>query len=534
MICPNCHGETTDGNKFCTHCGAPIAQGGAVKKRGGKKKFAVIAIVAALVCVLGGGYALASSYVNNIVSSVFKSPEDYYYSIESQSIENLMTVFDDMQSAVSDASPAARTSLDLTVGDRLLELADLDVDEINEYIGNIRTVGMDVDINNAGSLWGARASFALEGTDIIESEFVFDSANQEAYIGIPDLFNSYLRTDFDDITLMSYDEYISAYEDIIPSSDTMKEILCSALDAGLSNAASVEKSSDELTVGDNTYSCTAVEIAVDAQTAAAVLQDIRDDGRLGEIVDAIAEEIAQSTDMYYSSSLGFNDSLDDMIDSLDGADGEIIYTAYINSKGEILGRVFEVEEEDFEMSFLSAKNGSDYDFEWSVSGETNASVTGSGTLGKSGFSGYVDINVMHNNIITIELDGFERDSNGVSASGAVYAGSDVSALRSLTDDYDFLYDILDDSYLEFNIDSSKDEYAFDIDFVSGGDSLIALGISGARDTDYVPEIPSDACDIDDADDEFNADGLVSVVSRLKEAGIPQEILSELLMLAEWY
>lgn len=534
IYCTNCGSVISSGNKFCTVCGAPQNQH--IPK---KRPLAVVLAIVVLVVILGGGYALSAPYVNNFAASRFMSPEKYYKMAEKNSVENFSDAIGSLFSAEKEAAmqTSADVSANITVGDSLFTMADIDLDDVNDTIGSVRSAGINYSISENGNLLGAKASFALENTDILSCEAVMDTDKDSLYITIPDIIDKSIEiSDISDelgVSMRNMLEYKKTLQASIPDAQTVKEIIELTVNAASENITEVTKTKARLNIGDNTENCTVLDMSLTPSNISDALKAMRDDGRAADITDEFIKNIMDMTEghsEYHNCDGVFSYNLDRLIEDLDEISfdddsNRLYYTVYVNSKGKIIGRKIASPDNSFVISSLSYSKGNDRSFEISVSADGDEiALTGNGTSNSSGFSGTIGINVMRYQIAAVELKDFVLTPEKCSGSGSILPGADINKALEYTYGYyyDDIFDYITDMGIAFTIDSVYNkENSLTLDLYRGEDTLLSFNSSSTNKSDYSPSVPTNVIDSENLDSlDFSSVNIQPVLDNLRSAGIP--------------
>ena len=440
MFCEKCGTQLQDGERFCPNCGEPApastasapaggvqnaapqpaqpspvpqpapyvpgsatsagaAQPGGKKPGGGKKSrkgiFIAAGVAVLAVVLVSVGIFVFAGNVGNFFRRTFSSPEDYYQYVESENVEALVENVGDMYNRILlsntdlfNSAYNATATLELDdAGKDLLQLAGM--------------AGVDLSALDSASLGGGFAinddmismnlSTALNNRDFLTFILLMDIAKGKLFVQLPDLTNTYLGVDLEDEVGYSYDYFVEEWEDIreayedsvgsLPSQQELAKLLSKYMKIVVSCVEDVDKSSVTLRAEGVEVKCTALEVTIGARDVAdmldAILEEAEDDDDLEDFIIDLAEAFGEDGGYIY----------DDLLDELEWAyndlkdvrgGNEIVMTVYVDGKGNVIGREFEVD--NVLISMLMPEKGGEFGYELAVKQGRNTyfSLTGSG------------------------------------------------------------------------------------------------------------------------------------------------------------
>ncbi len=595
MKCPKCNAEITEGTLFCTSCGTRLTstentaeheansadntRGENVffnnvpseapkKKKGSGKKIKIAVIAAAVVCV-GGAAAFAA--LNPAILDRFRKPENHLKKAEEITAKaddaNIIipgvgggtgdlieAIFD----SLSNPKDSGSFSIDATVSDELFEMAGVG-DEVDEYLGDVRTAGISGDAKITDGLVGIRMNGTLSGTDIAGIEAIVDTNEGEMYLGSPGLLDGYVKgsldSEMDTADMNILFEATQGLAEAMPSGAEAKAIFSNIVNAGTERLTDVERKSDKIEIGDVTQKCTVFESNIDEDMATDIaegmLEEAKNDPQLksavknfvekmGDIPGADADEMQDILDQIDNGAM--EEGIDAIIEDLDFSGVSLDYYVYINNKNEVIGRA--IEADGVTLSVLTASSGKKFNFEYALSGGgQDAKITGIGENRKGAFTGTVTVSAMNNDIIEIDLNDYKYDSKSLmaSGSGSIRISDTAAGLIESSGMDDETLDFVKDASLNFDINNSADKIDYSLSLAKGGKDLIKLDLQSKTSTDYDPSIPDSSDVIADMDEDYIDEeefmehiNIDELVNRLRNAGLPSALCDELEEMTEYY
>lgn len=364
-----------------------------------KSSASIIAIIAIILVVLLGGSAAAynfSPWVKNNVKMLINDPEDYYAWVENENIKESAEV---IAEAYDKMTNSKNNNVDLELR------ADLDKDAIASLIES----NSGVSLANAGitipdSISITEAGTVIDGNTAISAKF---NANEKTfltvngyikdgiyYYQIPELSSSYIQMDLNkvieeifetDYSLMDgsdmevndvSDAYITGLltkmstgkelQEIL-TDDELEDLLIKYFDIVFTNIDDVKLKKDvecEVNGVKTEYNQLIAEIDEGCLYSIAkdVLKKAKDDKTIIKIVestDSMTKEDYQSAVEKLIEQLGEY--------SISGGETVAVMNVYVDSKGVIKGRSFEIaDEEDVKLNYMSVEDNDNNAFEANI------------------------------------------------------------------------------------------------------------------------------------------------------------------------
>ena len=204
---------------------------------------------------------------------------------------------------------------------------------------------------------------------------------------------------------------------------------------------------------------------------------------------------------------------------------------YVNSSHEIIGRDIYVDGQ--KMAYYAiAHDGDDFAFELDVAGALKFS--GDGTDDSGEINGKFDLTVSGMKLFDVEVEEFDYDALDDGELNGTFRILINKQLLSMVDlgEYDSIIKGIDG--IEIKSEGDSDEASMEFNVIYNGKTLVGIAGEGKKYDSESIDIPSkgDVIDITDGGDpeEFlKAIDFDEVIDNMKEAGVPNEIISVLEM-----
>ena len=577
------------------------------KEKSGKKGGLIVAAIGA-VAVIAGGVAAAFNWdvVTNIIKSTFSSPQDYYASVEKDNFSNMaasaanayQTLLREPMSSVSDMYESV-TSGEIYEGgykgEIVIELGDSAMENLMDTlsyqeelpfdISEWNRIALEYETYSGDSLINAAAGLTIGDTGLISVDTLLDYKDSALYLAIPELSESYLGISFEDVmadyedalqSMEEMTEYLDAIQEIVkvlPDAKQAQALLTKYFDVIIGCVDDVDKESVKLEAGGVNQKCTCLKVTIDGKTlvkaAKALCKELKDDKDLKkyitDFVDAVSEQ-AEALDM--AEELGmeldadeiyeqFQSMCDEILDTIDENEEEIpefelVMSVYVDSKGHVCGREFELEVEEQTMTLLVAntENGSNVGFEASLSiddgdGENGFVFEGSGKKNKGKLDGTYALTVMaqgeKKKMMNVSVKQFDLDAL---EKGYLNGSFGLSIADDLLEEMEEripeeAYSMLEEMELVFDLTSNENAAKFKASLNQGKELYASLSISSEKVSDKELSVPSDAImieDIEDPEDSLKEYWMTidwdSMIEKLEEIGLSDELIENLKYLIE--
>lgn len=572
------------------------------KEKSGKKGGLIVAAIGA-VAVIAGGVVAAFNWdvVTNTIKSTFSSPQDYYASVEKDNFSNMaasaanayQTMLREPMSSVSDMYESV-TSGEIYEGgykgEIVIELGDSAMENLMDTlsyqeelpfdISEWNRIALEYETYSGDSLINAAAGLTIGDTGLISVDTLLDYKDSALYLAIPELSESYLGISFEDVmadyedalqSMEEMTEYLDAIQEIVkvlPDAKQAQALLTKYFDVIIGCVDDVDKESVKLEAGGVNQKCTCLKVTIDGKTlvkaAKALCKELKDDKDLKkyitDFVDAVSEQ-AEALDM--AEELGmeldadeiyeqFQSMCDEILDTIDENEEEIpefelVMSVYVDSKGHVCGREFELEVEEQTMTLLVAntENGSNVGFEASLSiddgdVENGFVFEGSGKKNKGKLDGTYALTVMaqgeKKKMMNVSVKQFDLDAM---EKGYLNGSFGLSIADDLLEEMEEripeeVYSMLEEMELVFDLTSNENAAKFKVSLNQGKELYASLSISSEKVSDKKLSVPSDAIMIEDIEDPEEAMleywetiDWDSMIEKLEEIGFSDELIENL-------
>ena len=308
------------------------------KKR--KKGGFIIGGVVAVAAVSSVGVLAASGRIGNFVHKNFTSPESYFKYVAENNTKDAIKSFNTGYSKAVDSfdqvTSANRSyTVRLDAGNELKPLMGM----IDPSLKGIDNASIFVNTSFDDSVQNVQLKANINDADIATVNASIDMENEEGYLQIPELSDSYIDIsdgieEINDELKSSgaeYQEMLDEVKNTLPDAKTVDKVLNTYVDVAFDNISDVSKSSDKIEAEDVSQSVTALTTTLDGQyaydTAYEMLETLKDDENIKEIIENIDEA---SYDEFRDSISDTLDSLKDEKDSIDDVEGSADLTLYVN------------------------------------------------------------------------------------------------------------------------------------------------------------------------------------------------------------
>lgn len=477
-------------------------------------------------------------------------PDKYFRYVEEQSITNgvdtLMTYYSDLLDNASQKSGAGSATLQLTVGDQLLNLftenVGLDLSFLNDLRFSLDTTLTEQAMQAAVTI--AAAKQAIGTVDVIA-----DTESGSLFISIPEFFAQTLSLPLEELGLdfsdMNAETLPTEALEKLPSEKELERLIDKYVGIVLDNLGEAETKDDTLTAGGVSEACTSVTTTLTGETLAdiciAVIPEAAKDKTLQSLLEAI-DEVAQTLGEdagLAAAYLEFQQEADTLVEEIreDAAEyvGEIFlnWTDYINKNNEIIGRTLDFAGAEAQLTYSTAHDGDDFGFALSMTeyGNPVLDISGTGTDKKDVIGGTFYAAAGGETVLIVTLEDFDTKKF---ADGVIDGRIALSLPNTDWLDLDELDDTVAamfDASTAFCFDIYMDDKTVELDASVETRGAELLGITVTTKEEKASKIKIPTKDITENADEwlaaFDSDKLFTAMT---EAGIPAEIVSILTLL----
>lgn len=525
MFCGKCGSEIKEGGKFCGVCGAPVQEElvqeapapvfdasafntPVNEPKKGKKTgiFAALAVAAAALAAVVSVCVVNAAGINNFMKKTFSSPEKYFqYVMEKKVSENskhIGAIYSDMVSRLNyyDTSYSGELSIELGEDAKsmmnlvklAMDMSDMDLGGIDVSKFESLKVGTDMAIKD--SIFSLGITTDVNKVSLISPNIVMDEEQGKVYLQIPELSNTYLGMDMEDYAVGYYDpdefaEIQNQSREIIealPKQADVEKMTERYLDIVIKNISKVSIGDQKnLNVEGITQKCTELEITIDGRTMKnimeAVIEEALEDQKLEKMLKKAAVATGQDGEDFYED---FVKSLKDrkaMLKDMANADGEIEVRVYVDGRGNVIGVVMEIEEENSSLSMLSAAKGKNTAYEISLvnRGEDVYTISGKGKTSKGLLTGEFSVEAAGKPVADLGVS--QLDVNMLK-SGYLNGSVEIIPSSELIDALADELDVPVSAYLKgftvlLECKSSSKEFDWKITLNDNGDMLVSVDLA---------------------------------------------------------
>lgn len=499
------------------------------KKQFGKKKLALIIIVAVLAIAGIAGVANADS-VENFFRSKFSSPEKYYRYVEKKNRDDVVSFFGDSYDEILDNLSAKdqtkKAIIKVEAGDALKPMLS--------SVG-LESMEIESDAKMKDNTVTGKSVIRANGKDALSYTTYLDYASGKIYMQIPELSETYL--DYTAILAQSgmdigmfYDATQNSSK-YLPDAKVVEETLTKYSDIIYDNISEVKR--DTKTVKVNGIKEKYIRLKVSADTdeqfnaVADIVDALHEDKNMEEVLTNIdnslytefksaIEEVKSEVDTLKKSDIS-----DDDEETLD-----LGMELYVDNSGKIVGRKMDVTvgSNNMSLSVMSPRKGSQFAQEivFEVDGVTYVELTGKGTVksGKINATYHLNTDASMNEEGTLAIFGDDmlvieiKDLDEKALDGGKCQGEIVLSNKSV--EGADLYSV------KCTLDNKKDKTDTKIELLSGKASMLTVAIETCKGDDPKVEAPAaDASICDFADEDaitqyVSQIDLITFINNLKE------------------
>ena len=599
MICYKCNAEIPDNSKVCPMCGVPveypkeepavsfepIPEEEAPKgKKGlpkGVKKLLAIGLPAVAV-VVAAALLVVSTWrgIKGFFVKTFGDENDYHRYVEAEAFgdyaDTVTTIYGRFMDTFADRNDISIDGkVEIVLGEKGKELASQYIfkTDSSEYIDWLEKATIGIKANAKDKNMSFNANLGLTGKDIVSGNIVIDE-DFNVYGQIPEINNQYIFAEgegnFSSGTVAGElkDLDVNKY---LPSADKLNSLLKKYIKLVTECIDDAEIDTYDLEVGGVSGEYEGIKIVVDqklvlqiAKAAATTAQDDKEIKAILENVFEMMDEMGASGDMDFDGFYdmfqegieGGADSIDEMIDMLDG-DGEEFFTIidYVDGGSNIIGRSLQMRNDEGEyetvLEYFEITKGSKYGMYLGLNYEgQSVALRGEGKKSGSNISvadGGLYLNMEGQEFEVVKFTTKNLNENDLAdgyfnGTVTISLGDDFSkffmgAGGSMDDAPAWFITLLDLS-VEFTGKGNNAKNANEtIALYMGDDMLISLNVTAKQAGGSGVKIPNedDCAWAENSDDMENWLGdidLEKIISNLESAGVPDDIVDAVDRLAD--
>lgn len=570
MYCPKCGNNVEDGSLFCSECGAEVVNnaepietaenvynsyeqtapntdgygvytppvGPELPKANNKKKI----IIASAVAVGVAGTALAATLIfnkNERDLSVAKDHFDYVMEVNLQesasALANMTQVYKNVASMQNEAD------IELTVDDRVKTLISMMAGSAGDYVEWIDKIGIGVGTSADEDRMAYDIGISANDTEVCAVEIIMDGDDSATYMGFPGISDTYIKQDSYNSSF--YPQNIVSISEIIPNSDTARDLYYRYMLGVMKQITEVEKSEETLTVGDVSQTATKLTAVIDGDTLKNMAEWALNEAKNDKEIETIIKNAVDVMDYGYMDS---DEVYDEFIESIDEAVEEledpyaieefepISIDFYVDGNHKLIGFGFEEENTGAEIYSYTVMNGQEYETIFNIESDYfYFTVEGAGTEADGKRTGEYTVSC------DAGMTGFDFDfavanvDVALAKQGIFNGGIEFEIPEELLDELDvpsYAASVL--SQLTWCVESSTTDINnqnSNLKIKMGDEEFVNLGISMRRGEPKEVKIPDDYIEDRYSDyeekEELRIDVMKGIADGLKEAGAPSGITS---------
>jgi len=575
VFCEKCGNVLNEDSSFCRYCGAAVeqpseedvvnaditAEQSADCPAASGKRTKLLCLIGAGVVILAAIIALvfnASNLSSWFVRS-FTSPEEYLEKVYLQNAEAVLSqvlpVYEKQLAKQDQQQNAAlATELHIKPGEQLLNSLFLPEDSENQMdLSWLSDISLSVTSVSSQGIQQNDIGLGLATQNILLLEQILDFENKQQYFVLPELHDDALYTELNSSETVS-SETVKMYADALPSADAIRVLVQRYLPIMLGNFASVERSSEKVTVGAITQELTVLTAYMEQEDMINLMTEIltmaKQDQELKSVIEGYGvvynDMMARSMDEYselFEQEYVPEDLYQQFLEQIEleleelqrelnqaNADNNLYFYTYVNSNHMIVGQKLVLSSEGSGFSHITLEDqgrfGSEATFD-------DLQISCTGTVGNATdcmFTVFHDMQEM----VTVHLEGTSDDghiTSQVQVKPTAAMRSAIAEDMELEDTTASMFAAAEIT-LTFCFQGTHDEGTASVVLAAGNDSLLEVSATTKHAEAKQPVVPQNAVSADN--EEALSQWIMSLqwdilMERMMKAGIPQELLFALLL-----
>lgn len=418
------------------------------KKKGGKGKFILIGVAVAAVAAI---VALVLNWTNLFGGGKnYGSPAEQLSYVEKEALGKITDTFSEAYGTILGSAEDSNVAADLEMH------LNLNTDFIGEFVFGdsldlswASDILLNLDTNTNGSRSSVTLGLGLGSTEAAAVQIIMDEATMEYWIGFPGINDQYLYMNMLELygeayatTMMTSMGRIQDLMEVLPSEQTVNQLLDKYLGIVLSGITNVEKSTETVEVNGVKQELTVLTAKITEKDllniAINVLEEAQKDQALKSVIvnfsdcyNDMAKQSMREYLEYYGETYEeedlyayFTEAVAEGLESLrsireDCDDGNyLLLKDYVNSSDEIVGRKFSLYSGNYssdEVGYITVEQGDKFAFEADF---VEVTASGDGTVSGGKYNGEFDLTVGGSDMLYLELKDFA--TNGESGSIILY------------------------------------------------------------------------------------------------------------------
>ena len=512
------------------------------KKKIGKLGLIIGAAALVLAVLL---VALNWKPISRFFIRTFAAPETYLAVVEKDAAadvaEDIATAYDEYMNSYSPNGAVTDMEIKLEAGDMLLTalttvLSQSGMDMDLDWVENI-SLSPKVEVYK--NMMRADIGVGLNGTHLVTVSGVLDMDAGMIYVGVPELHETYLSMDAEELLGYEYEEFVQTMiqsremteqiMELMPSGEQIKTLITTYWGLIFESIEEGEKETQKVSCGGLEQTMTVITVELSQKDVLKIAENVLKHAKKDKTIKDILGNVGDyMTDLYgYEMDMEelFEGAVEEALDSIDEAKeyaekGDFItLETFINGKNEIAGRTVTVETgyDEVELYYITVEQGKKFAFQAELA--DMAVVKGKGTLNGDKRTGSYTLNVNGTEYVTLELEDFACTDGKPSGTLRIVPSSDLYSNGGAAAS---VVSILSTATVELTFDNSTVRLAVKV----SGTEMLALTFSAGYGKAQPIDIPNsiDANDSSAAMQWVSKMDLSTLISNLKEAGVPSEYM----------
>ena len=567
MFCKECGNELKDGSMFCGKCGtkvvsesaenevsedatvpmeeapveetpveeAPVeetSQSSAPQVAPKKKKFPkVLAIVAAVVLILGGGFLLFKDAIMNKMMD-FRSAEtrlQYAYSNSAKEWGEFTGEVVTEVSKITDTSEGTATAIfSIRIGEGIKTILE---ESSGVDLGEIDTVYVSCEVAFEEDKLYYDIAIGLQEAKLLSVNVVADLEEGLIALSIPELSDTAIEIAFatdvefdmeEFATIMSQkDVYMQMLEDILPDEELIEDMVPRYVEAIIKAMADVKSESATLEVEGVSQKATAYTVNFNADTVRRIGEEIANAVKEDEELEAYLKEFCttwlfavdiESDKVWENTYKQLTGAIEKVFDEFaEYFELNIAIVTWVDSDYEIIG--FEVP--DY-FQFLSAKDGKDVATKLVLTEPGQGEMVKLAIVGQESgdeFAGDITFYMEEEEIITIKVDKY------VSTDDEFVLDASITIPTDMVEELIGMKNPLGAVTLKIQISATEEEADVTLKLVIAGSEWMALNYKATSDDEADITYPKDTMGVDEIEEWMSTIDFSDLIDNLDELGI---------------
>lgn len=578
MFCKKCGSEIADGVMFCGQCGepqgtpvpqeqpeepvaetvtdnyaAPVENDDAfdlnvegeepAKKERRRIPLAAILVAAGVLVLAVAVILLMLPAGRGFVERTIQSPEKLMYTAYSDAVENAIDQSDTVSGAWEKQDTSVKLDAHLLLGDQLLSLIASAMEAQPEDFEALSDIGLSCTLDSQDDLKKLSYALSLSKTDILTAQQYIDMENNQMFISIPDLNEQALMMDMGEGLTEEDMAQMQALTELDIDRDAMKTILLRYMEQYFEAFENVEKDSQTFQLQEVSQKLYVLEASISekAQYEAImkILEALKTDEDVKRLVESCASALGE--DCYQEFLEAVDEAISDTQFEIDHLydDNEYIIKTYLNNKNEIVGFALsyqEAEELTEAISCISLKDGKDIANKLVVGEDL---VLEGALIYDDGFNGSYIVWFENVEILEVKVENLDKKADYLTGKIRILPSKksieNIMGAMGLEGSAASLT-----SFLDFSVDITMGVHetgkSLDISLMAGNSLLLGLNTSVYDRTSDAITLPESYADVNSEEqmeqwaNGLQIDGLTTIINRLDEAGLSDELMSVIYML----